>query len=78
MEALGGGTGWAVPRFGGGLRPGKARDWRRMAASLVMTMKKLPMMEPEPSCCVKRKEDRDNEDDLESSQLSTTEVTPAF
>ena len=62
-----GGTGWAVPRSGGGLRPGKARDWRRMAASLVMTMKKLPMMEPEPSCCVKWKEDMDNEDGMESS-----------
>ena len=35
-------------------------------------------MEPEPSSCVKRKEDKDNEDGLESSQLSTTEVTQLF
>ena len=46
------------------------------AAGLVMTMKKLPIMEPEPTSCVKWKEDKEYEDGLESSQLSTTRVTP--
>ena len=41
-----------------------------------MTMKKLLILEPEPTSCVKWKEDKDNEDGMESSQLSTTEVTP--
>ena len=66
---------------------GSAQVWRRFEAgespgleevessSLVMTMRKLLLMEPEPTSCVE-KEDRDNEDGLESSQLSTTEVTP--
>ena len=46
------------------------------SSSLVMTMMKLLLLEPEPTSCVEKKEDRDNEDGLESSQLSTTEVTP--
>ena len=56
---------------------GQSPDLEVLAgSSLVMTMKKLPIMEPEPTSCVKWKEDRDNEDGLESSQLSTTVVTP--
>ena len=46
------------------------------AAGLVMTMRMLLIMEPEPTSCSEVEEDKDYEDGLESSQLSTTKVTP--
>ena len=49
---------------------------RQQFQILVMTIQKLPILKHEPTSSVKWKEDKDNEDGLESSQLSTTEVTP--